>query len=1055
MNLLKNLLIFFVWLLAIHGILPAQANPWHDINSLTSSHILGVCWGDATHVVAVGTNSLILYSTNSGDTWNRTFIDAGVYDHDASTSIPTPGPLQPRCNTANYPANFYYNLDRKSDLQAVASAKITVSGQEQISFLAVGENDSHQYLLSYNFIASPWLLFSKDFGVTWMQLARPETIDVSAIPSGNQAALNAMFIGNARGITGELRLNDVKFNNTDNRWYICGGRTLGNNNVGIIFSIPVNASGDPDCAEWRMEYFGYLPFISLDISPNGNIFCAAQGAENLVSNDGTGWAISNPNDFKTGFTSNTVNCVPGTNDQVFVGGCGFYNMFDGALASRMAHVSDFFNHIPPSLTAPIVQQRITCDNYDPNSTTYNPDRHLKFGQIHSFSWTKPTTTGYAGYALMDFGRMIFVSEGASLKFSDVYRTNNEVILSPAERLYCSAVSPNTSGDKTIVVGGAFGNLWVMKVDNSGKINNSTIVNRNLTLASPNQHVGISEIFDMTSVGNRIYMVGESGKIAFADVSPTSSPTIELRQFPTDGNVVFNNFNHTVLTSYTGGKYDFHGIYHQTATTPVINRLWIVGQNGMLLSGDLSPTTDPKWTPVLRSNIHLTPPSGGALHSNANIHLNSIVFSSDIPCLGYAVGGNSLILRTTDGGTTWRQVNLSVTGGGVPENTLYKIIYNNQRFIIVGDRVILRSAVFSQENCSTITSLNETWTRLTDVADGATPTGSFVDLLDNLPPAPGTNYNQRHLVCYTGSNPITITPARYILRNVAAIKSPTHTDYLIACGYLENAALSEGYDKYSTGTTKGLILISTNNGSTWNEVLPVSRGNDKWLFENEEKSYANARFFGITTLNDAVWISGGGGYIIRTTDLTANNGSALQNTWNMPCTSTPFTGTPYNYVGEWGDIWHKQINSQTSRSLNAICVVPNSNASLPPILVAAGAHGTIIATTHNNNGLGKNGHEEESSIFIAKPQLFIAPNPVNSNTDQISVEFTTDNPQETQMEYNLLNGLGQVVFSSPKPIELGNNSVSVTIPVQRLAAGVYFVCVKTTISTYCEKVLINH
>ena len=894
------------------------------------------------------------------------------------------------------------------NLYAVASRHFN----NQFQFMTVGRGGDLDHIRGANTRTGPWMLFTTDGGANWVQLENPNNLTFSnLIPNQTDRTLVSGWLGiPGNDINDELILTDVQFSTSSctpptPRWYICGfigGR-------GIVFSIGTNSTtGMPDNCDWRIEYLGLTSLtehstkvLSLSVSSNGSIFCVGSPFEIIYSTGSCNWATTttapNPT-INLGFGPLSIKCDPGNNDMVVISGEDS-DFFAEAITSRLANVT-----VPTKA----VQQLI------PPSSPNN----WRTGPAHSFEFTD--NSGNGGYIITDFGRLMYCSTmSMNPDFSGAYRNPNiEVILSPNERLYCISSSPDKS---KMIVGGTDGNLWTMQLQ-SGIIN--SIINRNLTPQ------GTGEIYDMLSVGNRVWMVGERGLLQYVDVNGTtiSSPTM-----------IYEG----VVDVYSHRLYDFHGICRQNVPpplSPVVDKLWVVGQNGMIMSGDISIPNLLPWATVPRSNIHLIPSSlPNAIHKNEKIHLHSIAFSSDLPCMGYAVGGNTLILRTTDGGENWYEVNPRQElnpSDPLPEQNLYKVIYNQQRFIIVGESIVIwkNAPILSQCSSQPIT---ETWNLAENVPDGTTPTNStFVDLLDNAAPNCSPCSTQRH---QSTSNIPTQSTARYVLRDVAVAGDP---NVLIAVGYLSNANFADLFGPGSSDFTLGLLLTSTDNGVTWKENLPIFRNSlSRHSGGGYEKNNARARLFGVTTLENYAWVCGSTGYVLFSQAITD-----IVNR-DFPDWLTP--ANPLIPTSRWGTDEHPQMNGQTLRTMNTICAVSDQ------VLLAAGSHGTIIATIFNNGGLGKPHSEEQATVISqSNSQLLISPNPISGSADELKIAFTTENSQEKALQFSIINSLGQTLSTTSASAETGKGRVSAIIPVTQLSSGFYYVCVKTTLSTYCEKVIIH-
>ncbi|MFN5308465.1 MAG: hypothetical protein ACK5C0_03310 [Candidatus Kapaibacterium sp.] len=1015
-------ILFFFPLLASQ--LSAQ---WQEINpKLTSSNIFDIAWGIDNNnndndnvVIAVGGNNLVLRSVDGGQNWSRILLNADDDPFNPPLSVLR---MRQDCNNStNFNANF--NGDRKQNLHGVAAG---TAG----NFLIVGNGDgdiNHIRNIDRS-VQSAILAFSNDNGLIWTQYNTPTTVDrCNTCPTNSPAyqAIQNLFAGQ---ISQDLTFMDAVWSN--NRWYIIGQSSIS----GVLFSI------DPSnlCSLTIHHVSLGLSFNSIATLNNFVYFTGTSDKTNRV------FRLNLTNQAKDSLNlSFAPKSISIANNLLVLSGGEVANTYDGTYRSMIATVPISFTSQPT--------RRI------PNDPNYFVQGNInwRFGRASKFI----STNNDEGYIFTDFGRIVKCSTTAmNPGFTNVYdETDKNIFLTPSERLYCAEASPN---NQFVVVGGQLGNLWRLAISSGGIANTAAARNTLNTIDIPeaiNTGMGVplkEEIFDMINVNNqRVWMVGESRKILSAIPPQTQN---------LNNSWIIRDEGFRIKQMYREKDNDFHGISRHTYNngTANIEQLWIVGQNKTILFGNIDATTGnvSTWNLVNEQSIKRSSNTHNDFTHNPSSHLNSIAFSSDQPCLGYAVGGSSLVFRTTDFGISWKQIVASSNPNTSHDvNNFYKVHYipavpanggqpaTPGRFIIVGERTILRLDVLTNACATHPSSDREVWT------------SSTVRLLFNSTP-PGCEINRHFAGFQTGEPKGTQT---YVLRNIQTFEANSVPIRLFAVGYLLNSELNYNTEIW-TPAQRGLILTSADRGATWNEVFPVAMNNwGEFVTHSNggvENNNANSRLFGITCSTTDAWVCGSSGYIIHSEDPNENLNGDPQVNYGIvspPCSTSTIT-TP-TFVGRWGDEFAFQMNGQTFRTINAICSITSNNLTS---LIAAGEQGTIITTTNNNRGWGKPSIENNSPLSndntaFADYHILAYPNPVTQNQEEINIILKSNSVLGNHITVDLNNNLTELCYK--KEITLQQNNLfelSFSVPTTTLQSGVYHICITCNGTRLCKKIIIH-
>ncbi len=1076
---IKRISIFLLVVLMYVNITDAiSQDRWQELETLNqtgnviaasgNANIFDIAWVGNNKIIAVGGAGLIIKGEKVSNVWQwkRKIVNTNTDFRFQNVCAMN---RDPDC-VAN-PANNYnqlespqhtnyvniYNRDRKINLYSVA-----VNDSNHI--MIVGDNENGRFIRGSFTLTAPQLLVSKNEGENWVQLMRPSNVNFSTLVNATQDVRDGIarslgqhfcqaptppqtaFIEQNinQQFSGLVLVSVTATSLRDGGWVVCGNI----NGHGIIIFIPSNPGNNATafspglfngCA-WEVIYYderdnsGYRSVVAA----NNNIYCVNRFD---VPNVGK---INEMNVF--GFSGGVWTRVPFTNnadfDPLSVNVDRSNNIICTGAQSGLGLFDPF--------RASCVKQFSASSGWGADIVPIAANNRWRFGRVPCFV----STNTNKGYMIADFGNMVKLETTSpnTMSFQNVYRSNVHVELAPRERLYCAEASPDGS---TLAVGGAFGNLWMMDLNSSGEINTNSIA-----LKSTNNE-WLEEIFDMTPVRKmdntyRVWMAGEKGTVQYLDFNADGS-NISRHRAP--------SFTQNNLYGVQNGIY---GMFLQEVpqSIPPIKKLWLVGQNNTIVSGDLSEGDMPVWKQVDYKNIKRVDNNPFNIGTSyQNIHFKSIAFSSDHPCLGYAVAGASRIFKTQDGGGTWTQVDLTASTGGTLYN-FYKIIYISNpkstggtiltgtgRFVIVGEGVVLlRNVLWGGINgdpCQQ--TVADTWilkqagtgNGITLLAPAAAANNDCSRRhLFPVAPAPNANAPQQRAV---------MSAARFTLRDVTPVFAGTNR-ILVGVGYVNNARLKENSAPWSNPLAT--IIVSTNDGNTWTERHPVYR-EGRWGVGSiefhsgggEEKNNAGPMLFGITKYEEAtrsrIWTCGSSGYI-----LYSDEGQRSNQQIQTPCATT--VTVP---IMRWGHFRNPQMNTQTLNTLNTICAVPTSTAQ--PLLIAAGSMGVVISTTDNNGGLGKGTSEEQNNLSNGEKMLTVSPNPAYGNNGSISVRYSgTNDMNSVSCTVELLDNIGQTLLKQPFVLTGGGANLTTEISTEGLSSGLYYICVRTETSTLCEKVIIN-
>jgi photosystem II stability/assembly factor-like uncharacterized protein len=357
--------------------------------------------------------------------------------------------------------------------------------------------------------------------------------------------------------------------------------------------------------------------------------------------------------------------------------------------------------------------------------------------------------------------------------------------------------------------------------------------------------------------------------------------------------------------------------------------WIVGENGIILR-----TTDGGTSWQTQS-------------SGTTVYLNDVSFTDANN--GTVVGDNGIILRTTNGGSTWQSQSSGTT-------------------------YILHGVSFTDANTGTVVGQGGTILRTTNGGSSWLPQSNQTTAF--LRGVSFTDINNGTIVG-SGSLIFRTTNGGDIWSGLASgttwsLENVVFTD--------TNTGIAVGGGSYGGNTSVSIIIRTTNGGTTWTQKLNISGS-------------------GIGPFSDVSFSD-------------ANNGAVVNFLSNGPIWRTT----------DGGITWGSQITPD-HEPLFSVSFADVDNG------IAVGSHGTILRTT--NGGVTFIGNENKNS----SPQWFTLsqnyPNPFNPGT-VISYSL----PSASNIKLIVFNTLGQTV----KVLENGfknTGNYSVNFNATELPSGIYF------------------
>jgi len=229
--------------------------------------------------------------------------------------------------------------------------------------------------------------------------------------------------------------------------------------------------------------------------------------------------------------------------------------------------------------------------------------------------------------------------------------------------------------------------------------------------------------------------------------------------------------------------------------------------------------------------------------------------------------------------------------------------------------------------------------------------------------------------------------------------------LYAVGYMNNGLSStlRQYNDYEPSV--GLILYSSDNGTTWSEVMLNNNTNYTW------ERLIPKNLYDITFQGNDAWIVGGTGYIIHSTN--AQDGTS--SVWGVAAGNT------------------KEQNSHTQWTLTSVSYISGTGTSAR--LMAVGNRGTIVGTSEGG-GLGKVNYNDNAKDAISQsilPELYQnVPNPFDQST---TIAFRLVN--KGQIQLSIVDGLGKTVSTLIDGRVFDSGLHSIDYRPEIISSGVYY------------------